>query len=62
MLPLFLIRLSKSEKEVLFYMTITSKEVAEMLGKRHDTLKIFCIWKSYVLLDEFQLLSHNGYY
>lgn len=27
MLPLFLIRLSKSEKEVLFYMTITSKEV-----------------------------------
>ena len=27
-----------------------------------DTLKIFCIWKSYVLLDEFQLLSHNGYY
>jgi len=38
MLPLFLIRLSKSEKEVLFYMTITSKEVAEMLGKRHDNL------------------------
>lgn len=28
----------KSEKEVLFYMTITSKEVAEMLGKRHDNL------------------------
>lgn len=26
------------QKEVLFYMTITSKEVAEMLGKRHDNL------------------------
>ena len=40
MLPLFLIRLSKSEKEVLFYMTITSKEVAEMLGKRLSLIHI----------------------